>query len=77
MEKQTPDQADRPLPLPLSLYRYRDGRISAWLTNYADAILYHASVRDRLLEPTLNEPLRTSPSIWRVDYMDEKKEPAQ
>ena len=64
-------------PLPLSLHRYRDGRIQAWLTNYEDALLYWQSVKDRLIEPTLSAPLKTSPSIWRVDYMDLTKEAKQ
>jgi hypothetical protein len=64
-------------PLPLRLHRYRDGRISAWLTNYEDALLYWHAVKGRLIEPTLSVPLRTSPSIWRVDYMDLPKEAKQ
>jgi hypothetical protein len=48
---------------------YRDGRVSVWIKNYDDAMQVWEMLQGVLVEPCLSGPLKTSPSVWRVDYV--------
>jgi hypothetical protein len=50
-------------------HHYKNGKISVWIDDYEEAIKVWQFHKTDLIEPCLLGPLKTSPMLWRVDYI--------